>query len=586
MAASSPAANLWVLLGLGLAGVLLMTRRLRRVIKEDFGAFIHRLELLPPPPPPPPKAPHPLSGLCFAVADLFDVEGLVTGFGSSDWAKSHQLAGETSPVISSLVSHGASCVGKTTVDEMAFSISGENKQFGMPTNPVNPDRIPGGSSSGSAVAVAAQFVDFALGVDTVGGVRIPASYCGVLGFKPSHSAVFNIGVIPVSPSLDTIGWFAKEPSVLHKVGHVLLRLPYMNNNLPRRFILADDCFDLVNFQSTRLTQVVIKSIEKLFGRQGLSNMNLGNYLASKVSSLKQLENENTKNTLFSLGNAMHLLQKIEFKNQHIAWIDSVKPTLDPQIKSILSLDENSKVELLQSIRQEMRTAINSLLKDDGILVIPTVLGIAPKINSREINNKDFISRIFSLSSVSSLSGCCQVTIPLGNYEKSPVSVSLIARHGNDRFLLDATQFIYATFQEETENLIKSDLNNNNKQISSEDAAESAKEKGNAAFREKQYQKAVNLYSEAIRLNKKKTAYYSNRAAAYLELGSYRQAETDCTSAIELDSKNVKAYLRRGTAREFLGYYKEAIEDFKYALVLEPTNKTAHLAVDRLSKLFQ
>ncbi|XP_074271615.1 translocon at the outer membrane of chloroplasts 64-like isoform X1 [Silene latifolia] len=123
-------------------------------------------------------------------------------------------------------------------------------------------------------------------------------------------------------------------------------------------------------------------------------------------------------------------------------------------------------------------------------------------------------------------------------------------------------------------------------ISKETSADIAKEKGNQAFEDKQWPKAISFYTEAIKLNGNNATYYSNRAAAYLELGSFVQAEDDCTKAINLDKKNVKAYLRRGTAREMLGYYKEAIEDFRYALVLEPTNKRAAVTVERLKNLFQ
>ncbi|KAJ6340390.1 hypothetical protein OIU77_008198 [Salix suchowensis] len=160
--ASNPS-NLWVLLGLGLAGIFLFTKKFKKVLREDFGAFILKLQLLPPPQPAPPKAPHPLTGLTFAVSDLFEIEGYVTGFGHPDWAKTHEAASQTSAVVSTLVEGGATCVGKTVVDELAYSITGENRHYGTPTNPVEPARVPGGSSSGAAVAVAANLVDFSLG---------------------------------------------------------------------------------------------------------------------------------------------------------------------------------------------------------------------------------------------------------------------------------------------------------------------------------------------------------------------------------------------------------------------------------------
>ncbi|KAF2309121.1 hypothetical protein GH714_000665 [Hevea brasiliensis] len=537
--ASNPA-NLWVLLGLGLAGILLMTRKLKKAIREDFGAFVEKLQLLPPPQPAPPKAPHPLTGLTFAVSDVFDIEGYVTGFGHPDWVRTHEAASWTSPVVSALVEGGATCIAKTIVDELAYSINGENKHYGTPTNPAAPAYVPGGSSSGAAVAVAAKLVDFSLGVDTVGGVRIPAGFCGIIGFRPSYGAIPHFGILPVSTSLDTVGWFAKDPNVMRRVGHVLLQLPFGVQRNPRQIIIVDDCFQLLKIPVDRVAQVVIKSTEKLFG-----NMN------SDII---------TRNGLM--------------------W----KPNLDisAQINEILEITDTD-IGIFKSIRNELRAAIDSLLKDDGILVIPTTACLPPKLGAKEMLSEDYQIRSFSLLSIASLSGCCQVTIPLGHYDKRPVSVSFIARHGGDRFLLDTIQIIYASLQEQVDMLAKSKLSPNSE--SKERTAEMAKEKGNQAFKDKQWQKAIGYYTEAIKLNGKNATYYSNRAAAYLELGSFVQAEGDCTEAISLDKKNVKAYLRRGTAREMIGYYKEAIEDFKYALVLEPTNKRAALSAERLRKLF-
>uniref|UniRef100_A0A0E0D5F8 Amidase domain-containing protein n=1 Tax=Oryza meridionalis TaxID=40149 RepID=A0A0E0D5F8_9ORYZ len=584
--ASSTAANLWVLLGLGIAGVLLAAKRLRRPARPDNGAFIARLELLPPPQPPPPQARHPLTGLCFAIADAFHVSGYITSFGSLEWAKTHDAATQTSLVVSSLVDGGAMCVGKTVIDEMAFSIHGENKHFGTPTNPAAPDRVPGGCSSGSAVAVAAGIVDFSLGIDTIGGVRVPGSYCGVLAFRPSHAVVPNNGVIPVAPSLDAIGWFARDPSVLRRVGHLLLRLPYADIRQPRHFYIADDCFEMSKFLlAVNFLMLNFFPLRITLG-QVLGHVNLENYLASRIPSLRNNSNghgDSKFSSLLALSRAMQFLHKHEFKDQHMEWINSVKPAVDACIVGNLSDDGESTINNSQDARKEVRAALGALLKDDGILVIPTVLGCPPKLNARELSSQDYNVQTSCLTSLASMSGCCQVTVPLGTHDKCPVSVSLIARHGGDRFLLDTIQTIHATIQEQVDALAKSNVSS--KQAMSEEAAEAAKEKGNIAFKEKQWQKAINFYTEAIKLNNKVATYYSNRAAAFLELASYRQAEADCTSAIDIDPKIVKAYLRRGTAREMLGYYKEAVDDFSHALVLEPMNKTAGVAINRLKKLF-
>ncbi|KAF8378611.1 hypothetical protein HHK36_029959 [Tetracentron sinense] len=588
----SSSTNIWVLLGLGLAGIILMTRKLKKVVKEDFGAFVLKFQLLPPPQPAPPKAPHPLTGLSFAVSDVFDIEGFVTGFGNPDWARTHEAAAQTSPVVSAVIEGGATCIGKTVVDDMAYSINGENKHYDTPTNPAAPSRLPGGSSSGSAVAVAAKIVDFSLGTDTVGGVRIPAGYCGIIGFRPSHGAVSHIGVIPVSPSLDTVGWFAKDPSILRRVGHVLLRLPYADQRIPRHVLIADDGFQLLKIPANRVAHVVISSTEKLFGRQVLKHMNIGDYLESKVPSLNQFHSTNRNgevktSSIKSLANAMQFLQRHEFKLNHEEWINSAKPVLDPvisaQVSEMLELTD-AKVADCQLIRNETRSALHSLLKDDGILVVPTFAYPPPKLGGKEIVSEDYQSRAFNLLSIASMSGCCQVSVPLGFHDKCPVSVSFIARHGGDRFLLDTVQTMYTSLQEQADIAAKSNLPSN--AITQEESAEIAKEKGNIAFKDKQWQKAIGFYTEAVKLSCNNATYYSNRAAAYLELGSFLQAEADCSTAISLDKKNVKAYLRRGTAREMLGYYKEAIEDFTYALVLEPTNKRASTAANRLRKLFQ
>ncbi|KAK8942167.1 hypothetical protein KSP40_PGU010745 [Platanthera guangdongensis] len=585
----SASSNLWVLLGLGIAGILIATRRLKRAVKEDLGAFVERFELLPPPQPAPPKARHPLSGLTFAVADLFDIQGYVTGFGNPDWARTHERAIQTSPVVTTLIDGGATCVGKTVIDDMAFSLSGENKYFGTPTNPKASDRVPGGCSSGSAVAVAGGIVDFALGMDTTGGVRIPGAFCGILGFRPSYDSALNNGVLQVSPSLDAPGLFAKDPSVLRRAAHVLLKLPFADIRPPRRIIIADDYFQLMKVSSRKITQVVTKTVEVLFGKQVLSHANVGEYFVSKVSSLKKLQvgivNGDLKNlSSTSLVSAMRLLRKYEFGRNYENWIRSAKPTITSCILDGLSTSDGEKsflIDCCQTARYEAQLAVDSLLKDDGILVLPTVSGPPPKLNSKEILSEDYQTCLLNLSAISSISGCCQITVPLEFHEKYPVSVSFIARHGGDRFLLDTVQAIYSNLQEQADILVKSSVQSIS--TSKEESAEIAKEKGNIAYKEKQWQKAVNLYTEAIKLNGQNATYYSNRAAAYLELGSYLQAEADCSTVINLDAKNVKAFLRRGTAREMLGYYKESIEDFRYALVLQPTNKTASSAVNRLKK---
>ncbi|CAJ2678112.1 unnamed protein product [Trifolium pratense] len=591
--ASNP--KLWLIVGIGLAGGIVAVsetrrrRRRRNTPKPDFGAFIERFELLPFPQPPPPAAKQMLGSLNFAISDIFDVKGYVTGFGNPEWKKTHKQAEKTALVVTALLFNGATCVGKTVMDEFSFGFSGENKYYGTPTNPKMPSCIPGGSSSGSAVAVAAGLVDFAIGTDTTGCVRIPASLCGIFGFRPSHGAVSTIGVLPNAQSLDTIGWFARDPSVLHHVGHVLLQLNSVDTKRSRCIIFADDLFQFSKDATQKSIYVIGKAIENMSGYQAPKHMNLCEYIVSKVPSLRLHEQsanqQNGTSILKTLSSVMLSLQRYEFKANYEEWVKSVNRRLRrcvPKHVSEAIYTTHDNIKALYKVRTEMRGALQSLLKDGGILVVPSVADSPLKLNAMKGFCSDFHDRTFALSSIASMSGCCQVTIPLGYHDDRCISVSFISAHGGDKFLLDTVLDMYTTLQEQAssgfDSLPLPSINGNM------EPSEVSKEKGNAAFKEKQWDKAITHYTDAIELNGTNATYYCNRAAALLKLGCFQLAEEDCSKAILHDKKNVKAYLRRGTARVSLLRYKEALEDFKHALVLEPQNKDATRAEQRVRKL--
>ncbi|KAK7302528.1 hypothetical protein RJT34_13420 [Clitoria ternatea] len=587
--------KLWFIIGIGVAaaGVLVLaeTRRRRRTRnspKPDFGAFIHRFQLLFPDPPPPNKM-QSLSSLSFAIKDIFDVKGYVTGFGNPDWERTHAVAENTALVITTLLCEGAVCVGKTVMDEFSFGISGENKFYGTPTNPHMPSFVPGGSSSGSAVAVAAGLVDFAIGTDTTGCVRIPAAFCGILGFRPSHGVISTIGVLPNAQSLDTVGWFARDPSVLRRVGLVLLKPNLVEPKRTRRIIFAEDLFQLSRVPSQMTVYMIGKAVESLSGYQCPKHENLCQYIASNVPSLKGFREQltyqqNGISVLKALTSVMLSLQGYEFKTNHEEWVRSVRPRLgrgvSDRVKASLNATHDN-IKTLYKVRTEMRSAFQRLLKDDGVLVIPTVADSPLKLDIEKGFASEFHDRAFGLSSIASISGCCQVAIPLGYHNDCCVSVSFISAHGADKFLLDTVLDMYTSLQELVSVAYASPLPDTNGNV---ETSELLKEKGNAAFKGKLWNEAVDYYTKAINLDGMNATYYCNRAAAYLKLGSFQQAEEDCNKAILHDKKNVKAYLRRGTARESVLRYEEALKDFQHALVLEPRNKTASLAEKRLRKL--
>ncbi|XP_038878343.1 amidase 1-like isoform X1 [Benincasa hispida] len=341
-----------------------------------------------------------------------------------------------------------------------FTINGENFHYGTPQNPYASDRIPGGSSSGSSVAVAAKLVDFSLGTDTGGSVRVPASYCGILGFRPSHGVVSTSGVIPMTQSFDTVGWFARDSTILKRVGRLLLKEPEIEHYKPTQVFIAEDCFKLSSISSERLTQSFVNSVEKLFGGHLLKQISLGNYVEDNVPSLKHFmiqENDGYKHSIPSLAalvRSKRLLQRHEFKINHGEWVGSYKSHLGPGISERIleyiteATDENT--DLSRSIQIELREALAALLEDFGVLAIPTVPGPPPKLNTDISEQYDFRAKAFSLLTIAAVSGVCQVSIPLGLYNGLPVSISLLAKHGSDGFLLNVVDSLYSTLKEEVE----------------------------------------------------------------------------------------------------------------------------------------
>ena len=193
-----------------------------------------------------------LSGTRFAVKDLIDVAGSRTGGGNPDWRAAASVAQAHAGAVEALLAAGACLIGKTITDELAFSLEGENEHYGTPQNPRDRDWLPGGSSSGSAVAVAGGACDFALGTDTGGSVRVPAAFCGIFGFRPSQDAISMHGVLPFAPSLDTLGWFARDAMTLQAVGDVLLPAAEMAPIMEIR--LCIDALDHVSQEVARAMQ--------------------------------------------------------------------------------------------------------------------------------------------------------------------------------------------------------------------------------------------------------------------------------------------------------------------------------------------
>ncbi|HEY0568623.1 MAG TPA: amidase family protein, partial [Xanthobacteraceae bacterium] len=183
----------------------------------------------------------PLAGLSVAVKDMYDIAGERTGGGSPDWLAHQRPASKNAGAVQRLLDAGATVIGKTVCDEFFYSVAGTNAHYGTPVNVRAPGRLPGGSSSGSAAALAAGTCDFALGSDTGGSVRVPASFCGLYGIRPTLDRVDLTGAMAMAPSFDVAGWFAGGPGVFRRVGDVLLQGERVEAPI-ESLILADDAF--------------------------------------------------------------------------------------------------------------------------------------------------------------------------------------------------------------------------------------------------------------------------------------------------------------------------------------------------------
>src|ERR1700733_6268048 len=226
---------------------------------DDIGAFVPgprvRIEG---------RAGGPLAGLTFAAKDLFDVAGVPTGGGNHDWPTGRPIPTQHAWAVQTLLDAGATLIGKTVTDEVSLGILGENAFDGTPKNVNAPGRVPAASSSGSAAAVAAGLCDTALGTDTGGSVRVPASFCGLYGIRPTHGRLGVTGMLPQAPSSDTTGWFARDADTFARVSSVLLG-ETIADTLPTRLIVAVDAFGFADAAVAHAVQPMVNRLVDLIG---------------------------------------------------------------------------------------------------------------------------------------------------------------------------------------------------------------------------------------------------------------------------------------------------------------------------------
>jgi amidase len=363
----------------------------------------------------------PLAGLSFAAKDLFDVAGHPTGGGNPDWARQNAVPTRHAWAVQALLEAGCTLVGKTITDEVSLGILGENAFEGTPENPAAPGFVPGGSSSGSASAVAAGVCDTALGTDTGGSVRVPASFCGLYGIRPTHGRLDLTGMLPQAPSSDTTGWFARDAATFARVSSVLLQ-EAIAPALPTRLVVATDAF---GFAEPATAAALLPMLDRL-----------------KRIIPDWREDILAPPGLVAWGRAQRTLQPVEAWETFRPWVERDNPRFAFAVARGLVLGAatpEAERGWAALMRQEARGRLRHLLPPGTVLAMPTTPFPAPRAGLPLPALNPIRDAILCLCAHGGLAGHPQVSLPGATVEGRPVGLSLLAARGADALLVATAQ---------------------------------------------------------------------------------------------------------------------------------------------------
>ena len=369
----------------------------------------------------------PLAGLTFAAKDLFDVAGHPTGAGNPAWLATHPVPERSSPLVDALLAAGATLVGKTLTDELAYSINGDNVHYGTPKNVRAPGRVPGGSSSGSAAAVAAGLCDFALGTDTGGSTRVPASYCGIWGLRTTHGLLSREGLVALNPGFDTPTWLAHDAATFLSVARVLLP------GRPVRFtraLLLEDALAQADDAFRPAAERVFESLSQ--GRDALRTD-----VARGDDTLEQWRQT------YITASAREAWQV------HGDWIGANTPTFATAVAA--RFDAASRIDAdaadAAGLRQaRIRASVRALLGENGVAVLPSAASVAPLLSASGAEVDEVRGRTFRIACVAGLAGLPQVSLPFVSASGLPAGISLLGPAGSDLALIELAVSLWQDLQ--------------------------------------------------------------------------------------------------------------------------------------------
>jgi amidase len=330
-------------------------------------------------------------------------------------------------VVESLLAAGCRIVGKTTMHELAYGMTGINARFGTPVNPGWPDLIPGGSSSGSAVAVAAGHADIGLGTDCGGSIRLPASYCGIWGIRPTHGRIAANGCFTLAHSFDTVGWFTRDGALLAQVFALLAQSEVAP--LPERVTLCipDDIVPLLQGQVRGAFAGAVAALSERFTTNLLASGSLAPH---------------------KWGQSFRILQGAEIAQQHGAWaqqhLDSFGADVGARMQAAAAITP-AQVHAEQRTRSEAIRRLAAIFDDaPTYLVMPTLPWIAPRIDASRDEVDDVRTRSLQMLCIAGLAGLPQVNLPWLTFEGAPLGMSIVGARGDDENVLAVARAVHDT----------------------------------------------------------------------------------------------------------------------------------------------
>lgn len=372
------------------------------------------------------RAGGPLTGIRVAIKDLFDVAGTVTGAGNPQWAAARDPALTDAAAVAGLAEAGAELFAKAATDEFAYSLDGTNVHFGTPLNTRAPARMPGGSSSGPAAAVAAGLVELGLGTDTAGSIRVPAGYCGLYGYRPTHGVISLQGAVALAPSFDTAGLLSQSVDVLHRAAVVLAGTATGQQPEPTGLVVPAFLADVPDAQSRSRFQDTLT------------------LLGEELDVQRWVPTDGPFSS--DLVVAYLALSRCEAWTTHGRWVQQNWTALGPDIAArfaAASRVTEASPEWIAGgqVRQRLLASLVEVLGTSRVLVLPAAANPALPLGASEQLRTASRDANIALCATAGLCGAPTVVVPVPDPRKLPFGLCLLATPGRDDLAFAAARLV-------------------------------------------------------------------------------------------------------------------------------------------------